>query len=83
MALAFQIGGQPPPVSEERHRAVGDDHDRRHDPTDRVGVEGVGEAGDLGSVMLIDPVDPSTCKSAPCQANNPARVTTNDGRRSG
>ena len=33
----------------------------------------------FGSVMLIDPVDPSTCRSAPCQASNPARVTTNEG----
>ncbi len=33
----------------------------------------------LGSVMLIDPVDPSTCSSAPCQASRPARVTTNEG----
>ena len=33
----------------------------------------------FGSVMLIDPVDPSTCNSAPCQASKPARVTTNEG----
>ena len=33
----------------------------------------------LGSVRLIDPVEPSTCRRAPCQANKPARVTTKDG----
>ena len=33
----------------------------------------------LGSVRLIEPVEPSTCRSAPCQANKPARVTTNEG----
>ena len=33
----------------------------------------------LGSVTFNDPVLPSTCKSAPCQTNNPARVTTNEG----
>ena len=31
----------------DEHGAVGDDHDRGEDPADRVGVEGVGEAGDL------------------------------------
>ncbi len=31
------------------------------------------------SVTFSDPVLPSTCKSAPCQVNNPAKVTTNDG----
>src|ERR1700759_2685388 len=31
------------------------------------------------SVTFNDPVLPSTCKRAPCQVNNPAKVTTNDG----
>ena len=31
------------------------------------------------SVTFNDPVLPSTCKSAPCQVNNPAKVTTKDG----
>ena len=33
----------------------------------------------FGSVRFIDPVEPSTCRSAPCQANRPARVTTKEG----
>ena len=27
----------------------------------------------------IDPVEPSTCNKAPCQASSPARVKTNEG----
>ena len=33
----------------------------------------------FGSVTFNDPVLPSTCKSAPCQVSNPAKVTTNEG----
>ena len=57
-ALAFEIGGQSPPVPQEGHRAVADDHDRGHDPADRVGVEGVGKAGDLGVGQVDRPGRP-------------------------